>query len=749
MIFKNLLRRKARTLLTILGIGIGVGAIIGLGALTNGLEAGYNAMLSGSEADLVLSQPNAFDISLSSVDEAVGEELKNMPEVSEVSGMLQGWTQAGNEPFFFVFGYPENSFVLGRFQVIEGESLFSREARLGHGKPLLLGSAAAEVMDKSVGDTMRLTGSSYRVVGIYQTGDAFEDSGAVLSLEDAQDLIGKPRQVSLFYIQLKEARLRERFITRVERKYPDLSISGVAEFADQQLMEDMLRGYVWFIGGLAIVIGGVGMMNSQLMSVFERTREIGVLRAVGWGRRRVLWLILGEAIAVCLAGGLFGVGLGYLIISTISKRTVFMGASNMHITADLLFQAFLVVVVMGLLAGLYPAWRAARLMPVEALRYEGGSGGGRARRLPFGGMAVQSLWQRSIRTLLTLGVIGITVGSIMALEGILRGMFDSVTDMALGADVQIMIRQSDISDTELSAIDERVGEKIGALSEVESVSGIIFTAAMLPDSGGFFVLQGYAPNEYAIRRFKIVEGERLASNHQIILGKTMAEALKKEVGQAIELSGTRYRIVGIFESTIGWEELGGVVTLRDAQLFAGRPHKVNMFAVRVRDGADAAAVVAGINDQYPEVHAALSGDFVEQMPDMRTSGAMMNGISFIAILVGGVGVLNTMLMAVFERTREIGVLRALGWRSRAVLGMILREALLLGVMGGIAGIVIALGIGFLANRAPFIGGMLEPSWECDVFARAILVAMALGLMGGLYPAYRATRLQPVEALRYE
>jgi putative ABC transport system permease protein len=160
-------------------------------------------------------------------------------------------------------------------------------------------------------------------------------------------------------------------------------------------------------------------------------------------------------------------------------------------------------------------------------------------------------------------------------------------------------------------------------------------------------------------------------------------------------------------------------------------------------------VVDRINTEFSEATAALSGDFVNQMPDFQTTDAMMGSISLMAIVIGGVGVLNTMLMAVFERTREIGVLRALGWRRRSILSMILREAFLLGILGGIAGILIAVALTYGMMSVPMVGGMLEPQWEWQMFARSMSVALILGLLGGLYPAYRATRLQPVEALRYE
>ncbi|NPV85507.1 MAG: ABC transporter permease [Anaerolineae bacterium] len=749
MIVKNLLRRKGRTILTVLGISIGVAAIVGLGSMADSLQAGYQSVLTGSKADLILSQPNTFDTSYSSVDEKIGQHLAAMPEVAAVSGMLQGIVQSENVPYFFVFGYPEDSFVLKRFNIIRGIGLADAATQRVRGKPLILGSAAAESLKKEVGDALRLTGTVFRVVGIYQTGDAFEDSGAVFRLSDAQELLGKPRQVSIFYIQLKDADLQQRLKKRLERIYPDLELSTSSEYADKQLMSSSGKVYVWVIAGIAVLLGGVGMMNAQLMSVFERTREIGVLRAVGWKRRRILGLILGETVLVCLVGGTLGIVLGWVLLALVSQQTVLFGSTASNIRPGLILQAYVVVLMMGLLGGLYPAWRASSFAPIEAIRYEGGSAGANARRLPFGGMAVQSLWQRLTRTLLTLSVISLTVGNILAMDALMEGMAKEFTGLATGSDVEIMVRQADVSDTSLSALDSSVGAKIAAIPNVAHVSGMLLTAVMLPETGGFFIIQGYAPNEYAIRRFKITNGETLKNNRQMIIGRLIAQALKKQVGDSIELSGVRFRIVGIFETGIGWEEMGGVMTLRDAQTFMGRPRKVTMYAVKVAESARPEEVVEQINRKIPEAYAALSGDFVEQMPDMQNTRAMMLGISLLAIVVGGMAVMNTMLMAVLERTREIGVLRAVGWRRLAILGIIVRESLIMALIGGALGVVFAFLLALILKLIPDVREMVSFLWTLKVFFRALLVTLILGTIGGLYPAYRATRLHPVEALRYE
>lgn len=746
MIFKNLFRRKGRTLLTVLGISIGVAAIVALGALADGVQAGYDSFLTGSKADLVLSQAEAMDVSLSSIDESVAQDLLAMSEVSGVSPMMQGMAQTEGVPYFFIYGYPADSFALGRYKIVDGFGLDDPEAERIRGKPLLLGATAAEIMEKSPGDTIHLIDSVYRIVGIYETGQTMEDSGALILLSDAQELLGKQRQANIIYIQLKDPALADRVITRAERLWPDLLLSSSEAYADKQILGTAMQGYVWVIAGLAIVIGGVTMMNSQLMAVMERTREIGVLRSVGWTKWRIMRMILGESLVVGILGGILGFILGWLMLVASSDYTSFFGATAANIRPAIIQQAFITVLILGFVGGAYPAWRASRLQPVEALRYEGGSSD-KVRRLPMGGMAAQSLLQRMTRTLLTLGAIGITVGGIVALEALVRGMGELMG--GIGGDSEIMIRQAGIADTGYSTIDERVGEKITLLPEVQNVSGMGFTASFDMEAGTLFIIQGLAPNEYRIQRLNIVDGERLTSNHQIILGSMMADSMGKSVGDTIEIGGYRYRIVGIYESDSTWMGMGGVITQRDLQTFVGKPHKVSMYMVKIHDPVQAEEVVEIINTQFPEVHASLTGEFAEQMPDFEAMDAMMAAISFLAIFVGGLGVMNTMLMAVLERTREIGVLRALGWRRRRILGMIFQEAILLGILGGIVGILIALALGFLFQKAPMLGEMLTPVWEVDIFIRAIAIALFLGVLGGIYPAIRATRLQPVEALRYE
>jgi ABC-type lipoprotein release transport system permease subunit len=744
MVFKNLFRRKGRTILTLVGISIGVAAIVALGAVARGLKAGFTALTQGSEADLVLSQGGAMSTITSSIDEAVAEELRTWREVADVDGVLLTNALIERSSYLFLFGYDPEGFSIARFRIVEGQGL--ADARGSRGKPLLLGRRAAQSLDKQVGDTLHITGTAFRIVGIYETGTGFEDGGAVIPLKEAQALALQPRRVSMLYIKLRSPSDADRLRTRVERRFSDLTLSTSTGFVDQEQLLEILEGMAMGVAGLAVIIGGVVMANTLWMSAFERTREIGLLRALGWRRWQVLFLILGESLTLALLGGLVGMGLGVAAVFALSRSSSWLGVFGTQFSPELFIRALVTVVVLGLVGGAYPAWWASRLLPLEALQYEGGSEGHVSRSLP-GGMAVRNLWRRRTRTALTLLGIGISIAAIVALGGVATGMLETFTAMMTESQTDLFAAEADI-DSDYSAIDERVGSRIAARADVEAVAGMIMTgvnAEKMP----FLLVFGYHPREFAIRRFRIVEGEPLTARRQVIVGRQAAEEMGLEVGDTLRLLKSNFRVVGIYETGLPFEEIGVVIGLREAQALIGKPQQVQFYAISLRDPKQAEAVQKELRAAFPEVDFALTSELAETMSDFRVMQQMVGQISFLAIFIGAVGMLNAMLMSVLERTREIGVLRALGWRRRHVLGMILQESLVLGVVGGVFGILLGLGLAQLFSLVPGTFGAMEPLYTPRLFAQAIVVAAVAGVVGGLYPAWRATRLRPIEALRYE
>jgi len=663
MIFKNLFRRKGRTILTLVGIAIGVAAIVALGAVAKGLKAGFSAMTQGSEADLVLSQAEAMSALISSLDEAVADGVRALPGVADVDGMLYTNALIDDTTYLIVFGYEPDGFAIDHFRIVEGESL--AEARGVRGKPLILGKRAAQSMYLQVGDTLRITGSAFRVVGIYETGSGLEDGAAVIPLREAQTLALQPQRVSMLYVKLKDPGEADQLRTRIERRFPKLTVATAAGFANQEQLFELLDAIAMAVAGLAVVIGGIGMANTLFMSVFERTREIGLLRSLGWRRRRVMRMILGEAIVLALLGGLAGSGLGMLSLVAVSRSGSWLGVFGSQLTPDLFARALVTVIALGLVGGAYPAWWASRLVPLEALQYEGG-GRARVSRLPVG-MTVRNLWRRRTRTALTLLGIGVSIAAIVALGGVAQGMLGAFNVMMRDSQTDLFAAEAGI-DADFSAIDERVGARIAARSDVDGVSGMFWTGAST-DEMPMLIVYGYHPREFAIRRYRIIEGEPLAARRQVIVGRMAAEKMGLEVGDTFRMLDTNFRVVGIYETGLAFEDAGVVIGLREAQALTGKLRQVQFYLISLRDPGQAEVVRDKLAATFPEIDFSLTSELDEAMSDFRVLQEMVDQISFLAVFIGAVGMLNTMLMSVLERTREIGVLRSLGWRRRRVLGV--------------------------------------------------------------------------------
>ena len=148
MILRNLLRRKGRTIVTIVGISIGVAAIVALGEAAQGMRAGFSAMAQGSQADLVLTQADTLTVILSSVEEAIADQLRTWPEVADVDGVIISEVQAEAAPVFCIFGHDSAGYAIAHFRIVEGQSMTGR-------RQAIVGWQAAQVMGLDIGDTIR------------------------------------------------------------------------------------------------------------------------------------------------------------------------------------------------------------------------------------------------------------------------------------------------------------------------------------------------------------------------------------------------------------------------------------------------------------------------------------------------------------------------------------------------------------------------------------------------------------------
>jgi ABC-type antimicrobial peptide transport system permease subunit len=742
MILKNLIRRPMRSLLTLLGIAIGVATVVSLGAMAQGMMKNYGSVV-GLSNDLLVAQANAFDVAYSSLDAELEQRLAAVPGVDEVDPGVYGWIVTDEMPFFLVFGYHPGSTAMAHYRITEGKPVTGP-------RQIAIGRRAADSLKKGIGSTLRLFGVPYEIVGIYETGQALEESGGTVVLEDAQTITQKTRKVSLFQVGVRKGTDLTQVMARIEALEKDLAVSKSSEYDASQQWSQYLQGFAWGIAAIAILIGGLGMMNAMVMSVLERTREIGTLRAVGWSRRRVVTLILGETVVLSLIGGLVGIALGVGLTELAANAPGIGGMMEGVYSTGIFIQGLLTALCLGVLGGAYPAWVAANLLPVEALRYEGGgSGEVKGRLARVGNQSFRNLWRRRTRTFIAATGIGIGVATLVMMGGLIAGITGELNSLAGSSGTgNLTVMQRDVADMSMSSLDERAVSQIRNMPQVKSVSPMLLGFIISSDMP-FFMVAGLDPNSAAMSHYKLVEGRYVQRPNEVLLGKIAAKTYKVGVDDTLKLFANRYKVVGIAETGVAWEEGGAMVALREAQRLLNRPRSVSFIFVDVTDPSQASVVRDAINRRFPEARASLSSEFAENTDDMANAQAMFAAISLLALFVGGIVVANTLLMSVHERTREIGTLRALGWAKGRILSQIMQESLLLCVISAIFGSTMGVLLLVLAAKAPGLNGLISARWDAQIFIQAIVLTLVVGLVASAYPAWRASRLQPVEALRYE
>jgi putative ABC transport system permease protein len=355
-----------------------------------------------------------------------------------------------------------------------------------------------------------------------------------------------------------------------------------------------------------------------------------------------------------------------------------------------------------------------------------------------------------VRTALTLGGISIGIAAVVALVGISRGFEKSWgTGMeARGTDIVVNNMSSSLMPT---PFDAAARDRIAKLPHVDATATLLVQLMGVEDAS-MMIVSGREWGGYEWENLKIVSGRlpRDAAEPAVVLGRNAAEVLKKKIGDPIQIDTRELTVVGIVDGGAFVENGAVILSLPLLQDITGNQNRINIIDLRVTPSTSEAQIKAlckQIDGLIPEAKAMLAGDHIGDSQAFRFVQAMSWGTSLLAVLVGILGVMNTMLMTVFERTHEICVLLALGWRRGRIVRMVLLESALLGLLGGIVGVLLGVAGVKILEKAPAIRGLLEADVSPGLLVVSVAIAVLVGLLSGLYPAWRSSRLAPSAALQ--
>ncbi|MSQ24685.1 MAG: FtsX-like permease family protein [Dehalococcoidia bacterium] len=394
---------KLRTFLTLLGVVIGVGAVISVMSIGRGSREAVTQQIESIGSNLIFVRPQAIrdqnvrgqlgsGLTLSLSD---AEALADAPNVAGVAPEVNSFAQVqagGNNTATRVLGVTPSYEQVRNFSVADGRFITDTDVD-ARSLNAVLGSRVATTLfpdSDPLGQTIQLNRRPYRVVGVLKTvgggGQGVQDDAVLLPITTVQTRLVNQRQagganpVQLITVQAtgeKTMDAAKEAITALLRERH--RITGVDDFvltsqddliAARTEVTNVLTILLGSIAGISLVVGGIGIMNIMLVSVTERTREIGIRKAVGAKRRDILSQFLTEAMMLSIAGGGIGLGAGFGVARLLEKLTLSGQAVQTLVTWDVAVLAVGVAVAIGLFFGIYPAMRAARMDPIEALRHQ-------------------------------------------------------------------------------------------------------------------------------------------------------------------------------------------------------------------------------------------------------------------------------------------------------------------------------------------------------------------------------------------
>ncbi|MCF0225917.1 MAG: ABC transporter permease, partial [Methanobrevibacter sp.] len=253
-----------------------------------------------------------------------------------------------------------------KIAIIDGKLFADSDA-----KEVIAGKVLADDENIVVGDDLLIGNETFKVVGIFDSGNVNMDMNYFMSLDNMQNIKNDKGNISFIYVKVDQDFDAKSVEESLESKYGDnmTIVTSISDLASSKDLFDMILGVSYAVSLLAVIIGVVLIINTMLTSVFDRTREIGVLKAIGWSDKRILFMIICESIVLSITAAILGTIIGVVAAEIIALLNVIAGVSVVF-TIWTILEAFVIAIIVGAIGGLYPAIKAVKLPPTEALKYE-------------------------------------------------------------------------------------------------------------------------------------------------------------------------------------------------------------------------------------------------------------------------------------------------------------------------------------------------------------------------------------------
>ncbi|SMF59148.1 ABC transporter permease [Streptomyces sp. Amel2xC10] len=835
---RNVTAHKARLLMTVLAVMLGVAFVSGTLVFTNTLsDALQNSSAKGfGQVDVAVTAKAQEDVGdrivkTPELTEALREKSAKVPGAASAVGVVTGFTAIADRDGKLVGGGFQSQG--GNYWGADDPRYPMEKGKAPHGaNEVAVDTETARRAGYEVGDTVRISVDgpvlTPRITGVFRTDDGNVAAGGSLALFDtptAQKLFGKTGTYDEIDVKAAAGTSQAALKSALDAALPkgEVETTTAQRLADDQAemisssMSGLKQGLLVF-AGIALFVGTFIIANTFTMLVAQRTRELALLRAVGASRRQVTRSVLIEALVVgAVAGGtglVAGIGIGAGLRSLMNTLGATVPDGPLVVSAGTVATSLVVGVVITMLAAWLPGRRAAKIPPVAAMNsvhakattkslvlrntlgalfsaagvavvlaattMDGSDGqapmgigavlliigvfiltpllsrpliAAAAPALRVFGISGKLARQNSVRnprrtaataSALMIGLTLITGMTVMA--GSLQKSIDKMASAAIRADYIVSMANGNTLSTD-------VEEKLRATDGVTALSPLRNSPARI--GGTTEYLTGVTPAIGELTDLKVQDGTFAVGGTKVVVDEDTAKDHGWKAGSAFTAAyedGEKQKltVAGVYE---GNELIRGIML--DASVLA--PHQEDptdmQVMVKTSGGAsdatkDRLEKALGSN---PAIKVQSKQDVSDEIAQMFTLMLnMLYGLLAMAVIVAVLGVINTLAMSVFERSQEIGMLRAIGLDRRAVKRMVRLESLVISLFGGVLGIGLGVFFGWAAGE---LLGTKMATYELvlpwDRMAVFLLLAAGVGVLAALWPARRAARLNMLAAIKSE